>query len=78
MKRTLLSKISKRQRAIKAGEEVLMAQMMKESDDLCWICKKRPAVEPSHTKDRKRFVPSCRACHTGGNKLGDHRYLEEK
>lgn len=78
MKHVFIGRISKKQRAIKAREKVLMEQMMKESNGLCWLCRKRQAVEPSHTKDRKRFVPSCRACHTGGNKLGDHRYLEEE
>ena len=75
MKHVFIGRISQKQRAIKAREKVSMVQMMKESNGMCWLCGARRAVEPNHTKDRKHFVPSCRACHSPG---GVHQYLEEE
>lgn len=75
MKHTPLSRISQKQRAIKAREKVLMEQMMKESDGLCMKCGKSAPLEKSHTRDRSRFIMLCRACHSPG---GEHRYLEEE
>ncbi len=75
MKQSPLKKVSKKQQAILRREAKQMKQMLEESDGMCWVCGQRPAVEPSHTRDRKRFKPSCRECHYPN---GEHKYLGEE
>ncbi len=75
MRKTPIKRISKKMQAIKRKEKIQYQIMIDQSDGLCWVCYARRAVELSHTKDRKRFVPSCRECHAPD---GVHRYLPDK
>ncbi|KKL83964.1 hypothetical protein LCGC14_1969440 [marine sediment metagenome] len=69
-----MRRVSKKRQAILTQEAIQLKIMLEQSNGLCWICKKRRAVEKSHTKKRDRFVPSCRECHSPD---GKHKYLEE-
>ncbi len=75
MRKTPIKRVSKKMQAIKRKEKIQYQIMVDQSDGLCWVCRKSMAVEPSHTKDRKRFVPSCRECHSPN---GVHKFLPEE
>ena len=69
---------SKKRKVILDKEAVQLKIMLEQSNGMCWICGIRKATEKSHTRDRKKFVPTCRECHTGNDaRLGAHRYLED-
>ena len=75
LRRKALRGTSKKKQKVLRDEAKLMAEMVAQSDGCCWICGKYAALEPSHTKDRTRFIPSCRPCHSPN---GVHKYLEVK
>lgn len=72
MKKSRISPISKKRVAILKAENILRDKMLEECQGKCMICGKFKPLEKNHTKDRKRFAMTCRACHSPD---GVHKYL---
>ena len=74
MKKTPLRKVSDKRKETLRVEAKLAADMLEACKGHCMICGKLAPLEKNHTRDRKRFVLSCRSCHSPG---GVHKYLDE-
>jgi len=83
MKKSRISRVSKKKQAIIRQENILRDKMLEECGGLCMICKKKPdwrGLCKNHTKDRKNFVLSCYPCHSPGgvhSVHSVHRFLED-
>ena len=73
VKHTRLNPISKKKQAIIRQENILRDEMLVDCQGKCMICGKFKPLEKNHTRYRKRFVMSCRECHSPG---GVHKYLQ--
>ena len=62
-------------RKIKLMQEAVLAlEMLERSQGRCMICGAVAPLEKNHTRDRKRFILTCRSCHCPG---GKHKYLDD-
>lgn len=69
-----LRPLSSKKQAVLDSEAEEYQRMLERSNGLCWICMVKKATEKNHSRDLKRFVPSCRECHAPN---GKHIYLDE-
>lgn len=77
MKRTRINPISKKKQRVLREEAKIEAEMLEKCQGHCMLCHKLPdwrGLERNHTKDRTRFVLSCRSCHSPD---GVHKYLDD-
>ena len=77
MKKSPIKKISPKRQKTLRDEAKVVSEMLEQCEGRCMICGQKPfsGLEKNHTKDRKRFILSCRSCHAPG---GAHKYLEDK
>ena len=75
MRKSHLKKMSKKCQAILSEEAIIVNKMLIACQGRCMICGKFASLEKNHTRDRKRFVLSCRECHLFPN--GRHKYLDD-
>lgn len=78
MKKTPLTRISDKRKAILAQESIATQILLEQYKGKCMVCGKEPdfrGLQKSHTRDRKRFILVCASCHSPNN---EHKYLEEK
>jgi len=76
-----MKRISNKRKAILAQESIATQILLEQYKGKCMVCGKEPdwrGLQKSHTRGRKRFILVCAPCHQGGNRLGDHKYLEEE
>ena len=78
MRKSFLKKMSKKRQEILSEEAIIVKLLLEQCQGRCMICGKLAPLEKNHTRDRKRFVMSCRQCHQGGTHIGNHRYLDEE
>jgi len=74
MKRTAIKKISEKRKKLLEAEDILARLMLEECGGKCMLCGKKASLEKNHTRNRKRFILTCRECHSPG---GVHRYLDD-
>ena len=77
MKRIPLKPVSNKRKAILSQEAIIEKLLLEKCGGKCMLCGKYAPLERSHTRKRDRFILVCRECHEGGNKLGNHKYLED-
>jgi len=75
MRKSFLKKMSKKRQEILSEEAVIANEMLIACQGHCMLCGKYAPLEKNHTRDRKRFVLSCRECHSPN---GRHKYLNEE
>ena len=74
MKQTELKRISDKRKELLRQEAKKVKELMAECQGHCMICGKFAPLEKNHSRDRKRFIMSCRECHFPN---GRHRYLDD-
>jgi len=74
MRKSRISPISDKRKELLAREVEEAQRMTVECGGKCMICGRKARLEKNHTRDRKRFVMSCRECHFPSNQ---HRYLDD-
>ena len=74
MRKTPLAKVSKKRKKTLSEEAKARDEMLEKCEGHCFICGRFAPLEKNHTRDRKRFVLSCRECHSPD---GVHKYLDE-
>ena len=74
MKRTAIKKISEKRKKLLEAEDILARLMLEECGGKCMLCGKYAILEKNHTRNRKRFILTCRECHFPA---GYHRYLDD-
>ena len=74
LRRKKLNPISEKRKKLLGAEDIVAQKMLESCGGKCMLCGKYAILEKNHTRDRKRFILTCRECHRPG---GVHRYLDD-